>query len=71
MPSDTEWRDLEHGMGRDAHKLESQRGGNFGVILGVWLAFYVLAVTHSLLSYPAAPVATAEAQAPVTVGASR
>jgi hypothetical protein len=47
------------------------RGASF-VILGVWLAFYALAVTHSLLSHhPAAPVATAEAQAPVIAGASR
>ena len=47
------------------------RGGSF-VILVAWLAFYLIAITHSLLSYhPTAAVATAEAQAPVIAGASR
>jgi hypothetical protein len=49
---------------------QSQSRGASYVILGAWLAFYVLAITHSLLSYyPAAPVVTAEAQAPVIAGA--
>ena len=63
MPSKAEWRDLEQSIGRDALKLESAGpSGSAGVILGVWLAFYVLAVTHALLSQPAtAPIATAEA----------
>lgn len=63
MPSKTEWRDLEQSIGRDAHKLESVGpSGSAGVILGVWLAFYVLAVTHALLSQPAtAPISIAEA----------
>ena len=51
MPSKTEWRELEQGIGRDAFKLDSTtRGGSAGMILCVWLAFYVLAVTHALLS---------------------
>mgnify|MGYP003579549629 CR=1 FL=1 len=66
MPSNTEWRDMEQGLGRDAHRFEGHwRGGSFGVILGVWLAFYLLAVTHALLGNGAAPVVTAEAEAPV------
>lgn len=66
MSSNREWRDLES-MGRDAFKLESaERSGSAGVILGVWLAFYVLAVTNALLTQPAtAPIATAEAQIPI------
>jgi hypothetical protein len=63
MPSKTEWRDLEQSIGQDAFKLESaRRSGGAGVILGIWLAFYVLAVTHALILQPAtAPIATAEA----------
>ena len=66
MPSKTGWRDLEQSIGRDAFKLDSTtRGGSAGVILCVWLAFYVLAVTHTLLSQRVvAPIATAEAQEP-------
>jgi hypothetical protein len=73
MPSKTDWRDLEQSVGRDAYKLESAgRGGSAGVILGVWLAFYVLAVTHSLLSYrAAAPTLTADAQASPLADVSR
>ena len=64
MPSKSEWRDLEQGIGRDAFKLEGTRlGGSTRVILAVWLAFYVLAVTHTLSSQRATvPIATAEAQ---------
>jgi hypothetical protein len=73
MPSRTDWRDLEQSVGRDAYKLESAgRGGSAGVILGVWLAFYVLAVAHSLPSYrAAAPALTAEAQAIPLADATR
>ena len=63
MPSKTEWRDLEQSVGQDAFKLESAKpSGSTGAALGVWLAFYVLAVTHALISQPAtAPITTAEA----------
>jgi hypothetical protein len=66
MPSKIDWRDLEQNIGRDAYKLESQiRGGSVGVIACVWLVFYVIAVTHSLLSQrAAAPVATAAISQP-------
>jgi hypothetical protein len=60
----SEWRDLEQAFGQDAHKLASEsRGGSFGVILVVWLAFYGLAVAHTLL-FPrtAAPALTVEAR---------
>ena len=73
MASDRQWRDVEQSLGRDAHKLESKwGGGNVGVMLGVWLAFYVLAVTHSLLSpSTSAPAVTAEALQPSQAAPSR
>lgn len=65
MPSNNEWREMEQGMGRDAYRFESHwRGGSFGVILGVWLAFYLLAIMHSLLADRAASVITAGAEGP-------
>ena len=59
-----EWRDLEQGIGREAFKLEGTTpGGSTRVILSVWLAFYVLAVTHAVWSQRATvPISTAEAQ---------
>ena len=64
MPSKTEWRDLEQSIGRDAFRPDSTTPvGSAGVILCVWLAFYVLAVTHALLSPRAVgTISTAEAQ---------
>jgi hypothetical protein len=60
MPSKPDCSDLEQSIGRDAFRLES--GGNLGVIACVWLAFYVLAVMHSLLSHKGTgPITTAEA----------
>jgi len=68
MPSRSQWRDLEQGIGRDPFKLEAEatrRSGSGRMILAVWLTFYILAVTHSLWSQRAAvPVATAEVQEP-------
>ena len=73
MPSKTEWRDLEQSIGRDAFKFDSAtRGGSAGVILCVWLAFYILAITHALLSpRVVGPNTTAEAQEPSLAGTSR
>lgn len=64
MSSKTEWHDMGQSIGRDAIKLESAgQSGSPWVILGVWLAFYLLAATHSLLLQPAAaPIATAQAE---------
>jgi len=72
MPSNTDWRDLEQDIGRDAFKLESTRqDGSAGVILCVWLAFYVLAVTHAFVwPHAVSPIATAEAQEPSLAGTS-
>ena len=68
MPSRSEWREVEQGMGRDAFKLEAEatrQSGSMRMIIAVWLTFYIFAVTHSLWSqHEAAPVATAEVQAP-------
>jgi hypothetical protein len=66
MPSKSEWRDLEQGIGREAFKLEGTKvGGSTRVILAVWLVFYVLAVTHTLSSQRwTVPISTAEAQEP-------
>ncbi len=73
MPSKTEWRDLEQSIGRDAFKFDSAtRGGSAGVILCLWLAFYVLAVTHAVLPpRVVGPITTAEVQEPSLAGTSR
>ena len=73
MPSKTEWRDLEQSIGRDAFRPDSTtRGGSAGIILCVWLAFYVLAVTHAVLPpRVVGPITTAEAQEPLIAGTSR
>lgn len=73
MPSKTGWPDLEQSIGRDAFKHDSTtRGGSAGVILGVWLAFYILAITHSLMSpRVAGPITSAEAQEPSLAETSR
>lgn len=67
MPSKPDSRELERCIGQDAFKIGSGGlGGSVCVICYVWLAFYVLAVTHSLLSQRAAlPTTTAEAQEPL------
>jgi hypothetical protein len=64
--SDNGWTHLEHSVGRDAYKLESIEGrSKIGFIAYVWLVFYVLAVTHSLLSPRFWPtVITAQAEEP-------
>jgi hypothetical protein len=59
----SEWRDLEQSFGRDANKLEGgARGSSFAAILVVWMAFYVIAVTHAVV-FPrtTAPALTADA----------
>ena len=60
MPAETGVPKLKRSIGRN---LKSERDGwakDIGVIPYVWLAFYVLAVTSSLLSQrPPATVATA------------
>ena len=63
MPK-TEWRELEQIIGRDAFKLEgTPRVRTAAVILCAWLAFYVLAIAHALLSPPVVGnVTTAETQ---------
>ena len=73
MPSKTGWRDLEQNIGQDAFKHDSTtRGGSAGVILCVWLAFYILAITHALLSpLVVDPITIAEAQEPSLAGTPR
>jgi hypothetical protein len=73
MPSKTGWRDLEQNIGRDAFRLDgTTRGGSAGMILCVWLAFYVLAVTHALLPPRViGPITTAEVQELSLAGTSR
>lgn len=60
MPAETGWPKRKQSINRE---YKSEREGwtkDVGVIASVWLVFYVLAVTSSLLSQrPAASIATA------------
>ena len=60
----SEWRDLEQSFGRDANRLEggARPGSGFAAILVVWLAFYLFAVTHTVVFPPSTTAAvTADA----------
>ena len=66
--ADEKWRQLEHGTVGDAYKLEMTGRAGISIAAYLWLAFYVLAVTHSLLSprlSPTVAVAHAEETAPL------
>ena len=73
MPSKTEWRELEQSIRQDAFKLDgTTRLRSPSVILGVWAAFYILAITHALMSpRVVSSITTAETQEQSLAGTSR